>query len=90
MVQADTLFPIYDVLVNEIFGSILVSCLALFVVILIIALLGRWSASLLFFWVLLYVLVFTVAYFGVLGAVLLFIGGWVYLISQLFSIWMRD
>ena len=80
---ADIMFNIYDLMVNTLFGSVIMSGLAFMIFIAICGLIGRMSTQLLFFWILAYVITFGIGYIGALIAVLLFIGGAIYLFQQI-------
>ena len=68
----DILFPFYDVLVNNIFGSIGLAIVALAAIIAIILFLCRTGWTFLVFWLMFYFLVMSVMYVGALGLVLSF------------------
>jgi len=72
-------FPIYDVLVNSIFGSIGLAIMGIAFVILVILLLSRSSTVLTINWLMFYFVVMGTLYFGALSLVfgMLFVGMYV-------------
>ncbi len=68
----DILFPFYEILVNNIFGSVGLSILAIGGIIAVILMLGKTSWVLLTFWMIFYFLVMATMYFGALALVLTF------------------
>ena len=69
----DVLFDVYGLLVENLFGSIIVSTLAMAAWMLIVLLFGRASTILVFFWMMAFILVFSVGYLGAIVLVLAFI-----------------
>lgn len=75
---ADITFDLWGLLVENIFGSVLATGIAFVVFIAIIGLIGRFSPTLLLFWILTFGFIFSVGYLGGLVYVLafLFAGGY--------------
>lgn len=71
--MADFLFPMYDILVNTIFGSIGLSLLVIGGVITMILALCRTSWVFILYWLMFYVMVAVSLYLGALGLVISFI-----------------
>ena len=69
----DLLFPFYDILVNQLFGSIGLSIVAMAGVIVLILFLCRSGWTFITFWLMFYFLVMSIGYTGALGLVLMFI-----------------
>lgn len=76
--MADVMFDVYGLLVENLFGSIIVSAIAMLIYILIVSLICRMSTTLILFWIALYILVFSAGYIGGLALVIGTIGGGVY------------
>ena len=68
----EILFPFYELLVENIFGSIGLAIVGVAALIMIILFLTRTSWTFLVFWMMLYFLVMGTLYIGALGLVLMF------------------
>lgn len=80
---ADITFDLWGLLVENIFGSVLATGIAFVVFIAIIGLIGRFSPTLLLFWILTFGFIFSVGYLGGLVYVLAFLLGGFYFIHAL-------
>ena len=69
----DILFPLYDVLVNNIFGSVGLAIAGLAVIIILILAICRTGWSFTVLWIIFYFMVMSSLYVGALGMVLSFI-----------------
>jgi hypothetical protein len=81
--EPTVLFDLYFVLVEVLFGSVLMAGVAMAGVITIICLLGKVSLPTLMVWIMFYIMVFMIMYVGALGLVLFFIIGFVYFAASL-------
>ncbi len=79
----DILFPFYEILVNNIFGSVLVSILALGVILWIILAISKTSQAFTIYWMLFYAMVMTTMYLGALGLVISFTLTFLYFVVSL-------
>ena len=72
----DVVFPLYEILVESIFGSLGLAIIGIAVILSLILMITRTSLLFLFYWVIIFygVTMFTF-YFGILGLVLAFIIG---------------
>lgn len=72
-------FPIYDTLVNSVFGSVGIALVGLFLVLVLIMFLCRVSKSFMIFWLFFYVMVMLTMYYGGPAIAVFFIGIAIYL-----------
>lgn len=71
--MATDVFPIYEVLVENVFGSVGLAIMGVALVLLLIMFLTRTSTIFLIYWMMFYFLVMGTLYFGALGLVLAFL-----------------
>jgi len=69
----DILFPFYEILVNTIFGSVILATIVLAVIIFFILAICKTSWPFIVFWLMFYFMVMGTLYIGALGMVLVFI-----------------
>lgn len=86
----DLLFPLYDILVNTVFGSVGLSLLAVAGVIAIILALCRTSWVFILYWEMFYAMVAFSLYLGALGLVLSFILITLYVVVQIIRLAYPD
>ena len=87
----DVVFPLYDILVNNIFGSIALAIIGVGILLALILFITRTSALFLVYWVFLfYGMVMFTFYFGVLGLVLTFIIGVGIITYNLIKLQLRE
>jgi hypothetical protein len=90
MATPDLLFPMYDILVNTIFGSVGLSLAALAAVMAIILALCRTSWVFILYWLMFYIMVAISLYIGALGLVISFIIVAAYFVVQIVRIVYPD
>jgi len=73
MAVSDVLFPFYEILVENIFGSYGLAILGLAVVLLLILLVCRSSTNIIMYWMIFYFMVMGTLYLGAIGLILAFI-----------------
>lgn len=87
---ADLLFPMYDILVNIIFGSVGLALAALAIVMVIILALCKTSWVFIVYWLLFYAMVAITMYVGAIGLVLSFILAGAYFFIQVIRLMFPD
>jgi hypothetical protein len=79
----DILFPFYEILVNNIFGNVLVSLFALGIILWMILAISKTSQAFVIYWLLFYFMVMGTAYLGAIGLVFSFIITFTYFVVAL-------
>lgn len=79
VLEPTSVFDLYYVMVEVLFGSVLLSGLAMAFILTVICLLGRISLPTTVIWVGFFLVVFSIGYVGALALVIAFILGFVYL-----------
>jgi len=84
------IFPVYDVLVNSVFGSIGLAIMALGLVMVVILLLTRASSIFMMIYMAFFMIVMGTMYFGALALVIAYIGGASYFAYNLMRVLVRE
>lgn len=84
------IFDLYNLLVNQLFGSVWLSIFGVAFVLIIILLLTRTSTMFLIYWMMFYIIVMTSLYLGALGLVFGFILSFTYFAIALIRLFFRQ
>ena len=84
------LFDLYHLLVNMVFGSVGVAIIGMAIILALMLMLGRSSLVFMFMWLVVYLITMSVLYFGGIAFVLAFIVGFMYLITSLIRLALRE
>jgi len=87
---SDILFPFFDIMVNNIFGSIGLSLVALAAIMVMILGLCRTSWVFVLYWMIFYAGVVLTFYAGGIGLLIMFVIVGIYLFTQIARVWFPD
>ena len=88
--MADTLFPLYELLVESIFGSVGLAIVGIAVVLAIILLICRTSGLFLAYWMMFYFMVMGTLYLGAVGLVISFLLAFAMIVYNVYKTWFRE
>ncbi len=86
----DVLFPIYEILVENIFGSFGLAIAGVGLAMVLILLMTRTTTIFLYYWMMFYFMVMFTLYFGALGMVIMFILSSGYFTYNIIKIFFRQ
>lgn len=86
----DTLLPLYEILVEDIFGGVGMAIIGMAIIMAIMLMLGRTSKVFLVYWILFYLIIMGVLYFGALALVFVFILTGGYFFYNIIRLFFRD
>ena len=84
--EPEVLFDLYFLLVEVLFGGVLIAGIAVAGILTIICLLGKMSLPTIIVWIMFYIMVFTIMYLGAFALVLFFILGFTYFSSAIIQL----
>lgn len=88
--MTEILFDFYNLLVENVFGSVLVSVFGVAFVMIVMLMLSKSSMMFLFYWLLFYFIVMTVLYLGAIGLILGFLISFIYFTQAIIKLWIGN